>query len=250
LSSIRILGVRVDDVTMPSTLAVIARMIREGGAHQIVTVNPEFIMRAEREPAFAAVLERADLAIPDGQGMLWAARLLGRPLQARVAGSDLVPLLAEQSAREGHRLFLLGAAQGVAEIAASCLEGRYPGVRIAGTHAGSPRVEDDAESRARIRDSQPDVLLVAYGAPAQDMWIARNQPHLQVPVAIGIGGSLDFIAGVQKRAPLWMREHGLEWLYRLIRQPWRWRRMAVLPVFAGRVLAVRLQGRKEKRCDG
>ncbi len=241
MESIRILGVRVDDVTMDETLAMVSEMVAHGGAHQIATVNPEFIIRASRDRAFADVLERADLAIPDGQGLLWASRVLGKPLRARVAGSDMVPLLAERSSREGFTLFLLGAAPGVADIAAERLRKRYPGTQIVGTHPGSPRPEDDELSVALITDARPDVLLVAYGAPAQDLWIARNQVRLQVPVAIGVGGSLDFIAGVQRRAPVWMREHGLEWLYRLIRQPSRWRRMLALPLFAWRVIRERLQ---------
>lgn len=241
MESIRILGVRIDDVTMDEALSMVSEMVAQGGAHQIVTVNPEFVIRAAGDPFFAGVLERADLAIPDGQGLLWAARFLGRRLRARVAGSDMVPLLAERSAREGYSLFLLGAAPGVAEIAAERLRERYPGTQIVGTHPGSPRPEDDDLSVALITQARPDVLLVAYGAPAQDLWIARNQVRLQVPVAIGVGGSLDFIAGVQRRAPVWMREHGLEWLYRLIRQPSRWRRMLALPLFAWRVIKVRLQ---------
>ncbi len=243
MRSVRILGVRVDDVTMEEALEIIQGMVGAGGPHQVVTVNPEFIMRATRDPGFAAVLEQADLAIPDGQGLLWAARILRQPIRERVAGSDMVPLLAGRSAREGFSLYLLGAAPGVADMAAQRLAEQYPGVRIVGTHPGSPRREDDAASCALIRAAQPDVLLVAYGAPAQDLWIARNQPLLQVPVAMGVGGSLDFITGVQKRAPLWMRRHGLEWLYRLIRQPWRWRRMLVLPVFGWQVIKQRLQGK-------
>lgn len=249
MRSVRILGVRVDDVTMEETLALVGRMVQAGGVHQIVTVNPEFIMRASREPPFVGVLERADLAIPDGQGLLWAARLLGQPLRARVAGSDLLPLLAERSAEEGFSLYLLGAAEGVAQETARRLAERYPGVRIVGQHAGSPRPEDDDDSCERISAGRPDVLLVAYGAPAQDLWIARNEPRLRVPVAIGVGGSFDFIAGVQKRAPAWMRRHGLEWLYRLIRQPSRWRRMLALPLFAWRVLATRARGRGISSCD-
>ncbi|MFO7698528.1 MAG: WecB/TagA/CpsF family glycosyltransferase [Anaerolineae bacterium] len=245
MGSVRILNVRVDDVTMEETLALVGRMVQDGGAHQIVTVNPEFIMRANREPEFAEVLERADLAIPDGQGLLWAARMLRQPLRTRVAGSDLVPLLAERSARDEFSLYLLGAAEGVADTTARVLAQRYPGVRIVGTNSGSPRPEDDEASSALIAAARPVVLLVAYGAPAQDLWIARNQPHLRVPVAVGVGGSFDFIAGVQKRAPAWMRRHGIEWLYRLIRQPSRWRRMLALPAFAWRVLVLRLQGRDE-----
>ncbi|MHB1318850.1 MAG: WecB/TagA/CpsF family glycosyltransferase [Anaerolineae bacterium] len=243
MRSVRILNIRVDDVTMEETLALVGRMVQDGGTHQIVTVNPEFIIRASREPRFAEVLERADVAIPDGQGLLWAARMLGQPLRARVAGSDLVPLLAERSARDGFSLFLLGAAEGVAEVTARRLAERYPGVRIVGTHSGSPRPEDDDSSGSLITAAFPDVLLVAYGAPAQDLWIARNQPSLRVPVAIGVGGSFDFVAGVQRRAPAWMRRHGLEWLYRLVRQPSRWRRMLALPVFVWRVLTLRARGR-------
>ncbi|MGI6367310.1 MAG: WecB/TagA/CpsF family glycosyltransferase [Anaerolineae bacterium] len=239
IESIRILGVRVDNITMDEALAWVGAMVTTGTPHQIATVNPEFIIRAGRDAAFAAVLQGADLAIPDGQGLLWAARWLKRPLRERVAGSDMVTLLARESARQGYRIFLLGAAPGVADTAAERLRERYPGVNIVGTHPGSPRPEDDAQACELIRRARPHILLVAYGAPAQDLWIARNQPLLCVPVAIGVGGSLDFIAGVQKRAPAWMRRNGLEWLYRLIRQPSRWRRMLALPLFVWRVLTVR-----------
>lgn len=233
--SIRILGVRVDNVTMQEALARLHAMVLEGNPHQVVTVNPEFIMRAQVDEAFRQVLEEADLAIPDGQGLLWGAKWLGQPLRERVAGSDLVPLIAQESAKRGYRLFLLGAAPGVAERAARVLMERYPGARIVGTYAGSPSLEEEDEIVARIVAAQPDFLFVAYGAPAQDLWIHRNQPRMRVPVAMGVGGTLDFIAGVRKRAPLWMRKHGLEWLYRLIQEPRRWRRMLALPRFAWRV---------------
>ena len=230
-ASIRILGVRVDNVTMEEALARIAAFVAAGTPHQVVTVNPEFVMTARRLPAFRAVLNRADLALPDGVGLLWAARRLGTPLRERVAGSDLVPLLAQQAARHGHRLFLLGAAPGVAERAAQRLAAMAPGLQIAGTYAGSPAVEEEAGIVRRVRDAQPHILLVAYGAPQQDFWIARNLQRLEVPVAMGVGGAFDFLAGVVPRAPRWVRERGFEWLYRLARQPWRWRRQLAIPHF-------------------
>jgi N-acetylglucosaminyldiphosphoundecaprenol N-acetyl-beta-D-mannosaminyltransferase len=239
VESVRILGVRVDDVTMDEALARLQRMVAHGGSHQVVTVNPEFIMRAQDDATFRRVLAEADLAIPDGQGLLWAARYLGRPLRQRVAGSDLAPALADLAGQRGYRLFLLGAAPGVAERAAAVLERRHPGVQIVGTYAGSPAPAEEEAIVARIRATRPDFLLVAYGAPAQDLWIHRNQPRLQVPVAIGVGGTLDFIAGVRKRAPVWMQRLGLEWLFRLIQEPRRWRRMLALPRFAWRVLTSR-----------
>jgi len=119
------------------------------------------------------------------------------------------------------------------------LQARYPGLIVAGTFAGSPRPEDAPHILERLRKARPDLLFVAYGAPQQDLWIARYQPELGIPVAMGVGGAFDFIAGVVPRAPRWMREIGLEWLYRLIRQPWRWRRMLALPRFVLAVLAAR-----------
>ncbi len=242
--SVQILGVRVDDVTMDEALNHAQQMAAQGGAHQVVTVNPEFVMRAQSDLVFRQVLDEADLAIPDGQGLLWAARVLGTPLRERVAGSDMAPALAELSARKGYRLYLLGAAPGVAEKAADVLQSRYPGVQIVGTYAGSPALDEEDEIVARIVAAQPDFLFVAYGAPAQDLWIHRNQPRLQVPVAMGIGGTLDFVAGVRKRAPAWMRRIGLEWLYRLMQEPSRWRRMLALPRFAVRVAEFKFMGRR------
>ena len=238
--SIVLLGVRVDDVTFEEALSVIEGFIREGTPHQVVTVNPEFVMAARRDEEFRRILNAAHLALPDGIGLIWASRLLGRPLRERVAGSDLVPMIAALAAKRGYRLFLLGAAPGVAEEAARRLRQENPGLTIAGTHAGSPAVEEEEEIVALVQAARPHVLLVAYGAPAQDKWIARNLKRLRVPVCMGVGGALDFIAGVAKRAPRWVQRLGLEWLHRLIHQPWRWRRQLALVRFAGLVLRERL----------
>ncbi len=238
-TSISILGVPVHDVTTEETLALIDQFVRDGTPHQICTVNPEFIITARQDAEFKRILQNSSLNLPDGIGVIWAARRLGHPLRERVAGSDLVGLIADLAQMTGWRIFLLGAAEGVAEHAAIILRERYPQASIAGAYAGSPRPEEEAEITARIRSSEATVLLVAYGAPQQDKWIDRNLPRTGAAVAIGIGGSLDFIVGRQKRAPHWMQRLGLEWLYRLIREPWRWRRQLALPRFVWHVLQSR-----------
>jgi N-acetylglucosaminyldiphosphoundecaprenol N-acetyl-beta-D-mannosaminyltransferase len=229
---IRILGVAVDSVVEAEAIERIASFVAAGGPHHIVTVNPEFVMEARHNSAFRRVLAAADMATPDGFGLLLAARLRGDAFRGRVTGVALAELLAASAAAQGWSLFLLGAAPGVAERAAEALQRTYPGLRIAGCYAGSPRRAEEPAIRACIIAAQPTVLLVAYGHPAQELWIARNQPLLRVPVAIGVGGVFDYLAGETPRAPGWMRRIGLEWLYRLIRQPQRWRRILVaVPLF-------------------
>lgn len=225
IRSVRILGVRVDDLLEDEAVAHIDGMIRSGGAHHVVTVNPEFVMEARHNPLFRSVLERADLATADGAGLLLAARYRGTPLRGRVTGVELSLRLAELAATKGYRLFLLGAAPGVAEAAAAALQARFPGLTIAGCYAGSPDPRHEPLLHQMIAAASPHILLVAYGHPRQDLWIARNQPVLQVPVAIGVGGVLDYLSGRVVRAPHWLRRLGLEWAYRLARQPQRWRRI-------------------------
>jgi N-acetylglucosaminyldiphosphoundecaprenol N-acetyl-beta-D-mannosaminyltransferase len=232
----RVLGVRIDCLDMDAALERIDAMIGDAGAHLVATVNPEFVMRARSDGEFARVLERADLCLADGWGVVWAARRQGCTLRAPVTGADLVPALARLCAERGHRLFLLGGRPGVAEQAAARLRALAPALQVVGTHTGSPRPEDDDRSVALIREARPDVLLVAYGHPNQELWIARNAERIRVPVAIGVGGALDYIAGRVRRAPRWMRRAGLEWLFRLGRQPWRVKRMAALPRYAIEVL--------------
>jgi N-acetylglucosaminyldiphosphoundecaprenol N-acetyl-beta-D-mannosaminyltransferase len=237
-----VLGVRVDAVTFEQVLACIKEFIADGGPHQIVTVNPEFVMTAQSDAKFRSIINSSSLALPDGVGVWWAGRHLGRPLPDRIPGVDLVEQLAALSTNRGYRLFFLGAMPGVADKAVEVLRERYPGMAVAGTFVGSPRREEEAAIVERIRVTRPHVLFVAYGAPAQDHWIARNMDRLEVPVCIGVGGSFDYIAGVHPRAPGWMRRLGLEWLHRLITQPWRWRRMMALPRFAWQVLWSRGHG--------
>lgn len=235
--AIPILGIPVHAVTMDETLTLIEGYMLEPRVHQIATVNPEFVMAAQSDAAFRHTLLTADLCLPDGVGLLYAARRLGRTLPERVPGSELVYRLAERAAERNWPLFLLGAAPGVAEEAAQRLSKRYPDLRIAGTHAGSPAAEENDDIVQRINASGAAQLFVAYGAPNQDKWIERNRINLTtVRVALGVGGSLDFITGRAVRAPQWAQDAGLEWLYRLYKEPWRWRRMLALPRFGWRVL--------------
>lgn len=229
------LGVRVDCLDMDAALTRIEHFVEEGGMHLVATVNPEFVMRAQDDRDFSRVLESAELCLADGTGVVWAARREGCRLHGPVAGVDLVQPLATLCARRGFRLFLLGAAPGVADELAGRLRSANPALQVQ-AHSGSPAAADDAETLARIHAHATQILLVAYGAPGQELWIDRLRNRLGVAVAIGVGGAFDYLTGRVPRAPEWMRSAGLEWLHRLVRQPWRIRRMAVLPTYALKVL--------------
>lgn len=236
MNSLKFLDVRVDDVTIDEAASLIAGFVEARRPRQVATVNPEFVIAAQRQPEFKTVLNASDLCVPDGVGLAWGSWLLRRPLRQRVPGVDLVLRLAALASVNGWRLFFLGGFDGAGQSAADTLRARYPGLRVAGTYEGHPR---DPIAVSAVRDAQPDLLLVAYGAPAQDLWIARHKDELNVPVSIGVGGTFDFLAGRAKRAPRWLQRLGLEWLHRLVHEPWRWRRMLALPMFAILVLRQR-----------
>ena len=245
--SVYVLGVRVDRLSQVQAVQQIIDFVAQWRAserglpcQQIITVNPEFVVAAQQNADFRLAINAAALVVADGSGVVWATRYLRAPAPERVTGVDTLPDLARSCARAGYSLYLLGAAPGVAEEAATRLQALAPGLRLAGTYAGSPSLIEEEVIIERIRAARADVLCVAYGAPAQDLWIARNLARLPVAVAIGVGGAYDFIAQRQRRAPRFMQRLGLEWLYRLYREPWRWRRMLALPRFA---LLVLLKGR-------
>lgn len=243
-----ILGTPVDAVNLDRALVLIAGWLAQpqgGDLRHVVTVNPEFVIAARRNPAFAAVLRASALATADGVGIMLAGRVLDVPAGERITGVDLVEGLAGLSQRDEHcRLFLLGAGPGVADEAAQQLRKRYPGVQIAGTFAGSSTDDGFAEIEAKLAASDATVLLVAFGHPTQDLWIARHREALAahgILVSIGVGGTFDYLSGRVPRAPRLVRRLGLEWLYRLVRQPWRWRRQMALPLFVLLVLRERLR---------
>jgi N-acetylglucosaminyldiphosphoundecaprenol N-acetyl-beta-D-mannosaminyltransferase len=195
-------------------------------------------MVAQQNRRFARVLNSAALSVPDGVGLRWACRLAGKPIRQVVHGVDLVERLARFGSKRGWRFFLLGAREGIAAKAAEVLTARYPGLIVSGSYSGSSDEADDAEAVARVLlAGRPDVLLVAFGAPKQELWIERNRDALGVPLAIGVGGSFDYISGDVQRAPTWIVRLGFEWLYRLIHQPWRWRRQTSLIRFVLKVVS-------------
>lgn len=244
-----ILGTPVDVIDLAGALALIAGWLQPIGAgselRHVVTINPEFVIAARRDAEFGAVLRAAALATADGVGIRLAGRLLNVPVGKRVTGVDLVEGLAGLSARnERCRLFLLGAGPGVADDAAARLRARFPSVQIAGTLAGSSTGAGFAEVESQLTGAGATVLLVAFGHPTQDLWIARHREALAahgILVSIGVGGTFDYLSGRIPRAPRLVRRLGLEWLYRLVRQPWRWRRQLALPLFVLLILRERLR---------
>jgi N-acetylglucosaminyldiphosphoundecaprenol N-acetyl-beta-D-mannosaminyltransferase len=267
MSAIHILGIRIDDITLDDACAHAAALIEQGGAHQFATVNPEFVMTARHNPAFRAALEHSALNVPDGVGIMLAARWQGRPLRERVTGVALLQRLCALAAERGWGVYLLGAAPGVAERAAAALTARHPALRIVGTHAGSPAPAEQAGIAERISAAQPQFLFVAYGAPAQDVWLHQVlRDESRVPshdlgflppdsglgthpaalglIGMGVGGTFDYLAGVRKLAPTWVRRIGFEWLHRLLQQPSRWRRQLSLLRFAGAVLTEHLKDQR------
>lgn len=260
----QVLGVPINVVNMSDTLALINSYIHGEKLQQLATVNAEFVMLAQRDPKFRTILERCALRVADGVGVLWAlywrdlptrnlrswlagiARIvlhpkaLRTPLAERVSGVDLVEKLAEHAAERGWRLYLLGAAHGVAQEAARRLQARWPALIIAGSESGSPDTSQDEAIIRRINDSSADILLVAYGPPKQERWIARNGDRLStVKVAFGVGGTFDYLSGGVWRAPKVLQTIGLEWLWRLILQPKRIRRQLAIPIFLYEVYKTR-----------
>ncbi len=234
-----ILGLRVHAVDMTGAVHCVREMVTRGGAHQVVTLNAEMAMLAQRNRQLAEVINHADLVVADGAGIVWASRMLGHPLPGRVAGLDLMVELLRCAEREAWPVFLLGAAPGVADEAASRLRGTHPGIAIAGTHHGFFSEADSRGIAEKVRASGARLVFVAMGSPRQDTWIARNRLNLPSSVCLGVGGSLDVLAGRVRRAPRWAGDAGIEWLYRLVREPRRLPRMLALPRFVARVLVAR-----------
>lgn len=236
-----VMGVTFDNVTMSQAVDRAMELLRTPGFRYVVTPNPELVMRARKDEGFRRALAGAELTLADGVGVIYAARLLGRPLQGRVPGIDFASRLMESMARTGDKLFLLGAKPGVAQKAAENLTARYPGLCVCGVHDGY--FQEDAPVVEAIRASGADVVFVCLGVPKQENWMVQNGSATGARLAVGLGGSLDVFAGVVQRAPEGWRRLGLEWLYRLIREPSRIGRMAVLPLFLAQAVWARIRGR-------
>ncbi|MBI4547765.1 MAG: WecB/TagA/CpsF family glycosyltransferase [Ignavibacteriae bacterium] len=229
--SVDVLGIRIDNVSMEEAISQIELMIHSQRNHYVVPVNPEMIVAAQTNVQFREALNNASLALPDGIGTVLASRFMGKPLKERVTGIDTVKRLAAVAHFKGLRLFFLGAAPGVAEQAAQRLKTLYSKLEIVGTYSGSPDPTEEEEICNRIAVAKPHILFVAYGAPQQELWVARNLQRLKAPVVMCVGGTFDYIAGVVVRAPIWIQTLGFEWFHRLIQQPHRFQRMLALPRF-------------------
>jgi len=222
----------IDNVTMAEAVTAVERFIARRRPSIVVTPNVDHIVRLRGDTEFRRAYRAADLVLADGAPLLWAARLLGTPLRQKVSGSDLFPEVCRRAARKGYRLFFLGGRPDSARLAAEGLRRRFPGIRIVGVLCppfGFERDETENQRCVRmIREANPDVLLVGLGSPKQEKWIHAHYERLGVPVCIGIGATFEFAAGIVKRAPAWMQQHGLEWFWRLTREPQRlWKRYLV-----------------------
>lgn len=236
-----VLGVGFDNLTLEEAAAAGAALVEADGFHYAVTPNPEFILAARKDPAFSQVLGKADLVLADGVGVIHSAKILGRPLKGRVPGIEFAQQLIAWMAAHGKRLFLLGAKPGVAELAAANLKDKYPGLIVCGTHDGYFK-EDEPVVEA-IRQAAADVVFVCLGAPKQEFWMVKNGPASGAHLMVGLGGSLDVFAGVVERAPEAFQKLGMEWFYRLMKEPKRVGRMAKLPLVLVYALGSRIGGK-------
>ena len=236
---IDILGVKVDPVTMSQAVAQVQDYMDEKKNVLIATANAEMIMRATHDKELQAILNDAALVVPDGAGTVWAAHHLGHDMPERVAGFDLAQELMRIAPQKKRRIFFFGSAPGVAEKAKAKAEKLYPGIEIVGVRNGFFTEKDEPEIIAQIKEAKPDLLLAALGVPKQEKWLHKHKEELGVPVSIGVGGTLDVMAGVMKRAPLWMQKAKLEWLFRGMLQPKRAGRLMALPKFVLKVHAAK-----------
>ena len=226
---VNVLGVGFDNVTMAEAVEEAVRLLEGPEARYVVTPNPEIVEVCREDDAARRAVNGAALVLPDGVGVIKGAAILGTPLRERVPGVEFGARLMEKMAERGKSLYLLGAKPGVAEQAAERLEARYPGLRIAGTHDGY--FQEDGPVAEEIRQSGADAVFVCRGAPKQELWMARNAQATGAKLLCGLGGSLNIFAGTAERAPKFWCDHGLEWFYRLCKEPWRLGRMMKLPLF-------------------
>lgn len=241
-NKVNILGVLVDKVTIAQAADKIMSFISEGGETKAVyTPNSEIIMHGYRDASLRDILNNADMLTADGIGVVYASRILGNPISQRCAGYDVACTLLGKMAKEGKSVYLFGSKPGVAELAGDTLYKRYPGLIVAGFSDGYFDADKEKQIIADINRVKPDVLFVCLGAPKQERWIAAHKGELECKVCMGLGGCLDVFAGTVERAPEFFCNHGIEWLYRLAKQPKRFIRMLDLPKFA---ITVLLKGRK------
>lgn len=244
---VTILGFQIDSITMVEAIQRIRGFIKDRSPHQVITANSLMLNASMDNKCLKRVYQRSPLVVPDSIGILLAGKILGQPLAERVAGIDLMYQLFALGQKEGYSIYLLGAKAGVAAQAAQHIRQQFPGLKITGSHHGYFDEREESLVIKEISSLKLDILFVGLNIPRQELWIDKHLNSLGVPVIIGIGGSLDVISGRIKRAPETMQNMGLEWLWRTIVEPWRVRRIALLPVFLWNVYRQKWHGKKEKQ---
>jgi len=218
---IEIMGCQVDNLTMEETLQTVEGFIRTGLPHQHVVVNVDKLVKADRDPELRRIINECALINVDGMPVVWAARLLGKPLKERVAGVDLFAALMQRAAEKGWRVYLLGAREEVVAGVKQVYEGKYPGFKVAGYRNGYWKPEEEAGVVAQITAAKADLLFVAISSPMKEHFLGRYQADMKIPFAMGVGGTFDVMVGKVKRAPTWMQNAGLEWFFRFLQEPRR-----------------------------
>lgn len=236
IPTVPIFGIRVSKVDMKTTVSYLTDAVHNRVPHQVITANPIMVMAALENPSYMEIMKSAELVVPDGTGVVWAADYCKEPVAERVAGFDLLHELLRQGESYKWRVYLLGSTPEVIRETTSRLQTGYPGIIIAGYHDGFFGPEEDEQILAGILEAKPDLLFVARGADSQEPWIAKYKSRLQIPVMMGVGGSFDVISGKSRRAPKAFQKLRAEWLYRLIKEPTRYKRMLALPKFAVKVV--------------
>ncbi|WJH36295.1 WecB/TagA/CpsF family glycosyltransferase [Paenibacillus sp. CC-CFT747] len=236
IPKVSIFGVPFSKLDFQDTIKLLCERIRERRTTQVITANPIMVMTALENPAYMAMMKRAEIIVPDGAGVVWAANYVGNPVAEKVAGIDLLHELLRIGENEDWKVFLLGTSPEVIQVAASRLKDRYPRIRLVGVRDGYFKSDQDEEVIREITAAEPDLLFVGRGADTQEPWIDRYKDRLHVPVIMGVGGSFDIMAGRLKRAPKLFIKLRLEWFYRLLQEPARYKRMLVLPKFAMKVM--------------
>lgn len=220
-----LLNTFINNVDMSETINAIEKMITLDKKSYIVAINVDVIIKIENDSYLKKIVDKADMVLVDGKPLMWISKLYGKPLKAKISGSDLVPLLCEIAAQKGYRIFIIGGKDGIAEQAKKRLENKFPTIQIVGTYAPPFGFEKDTDELYKINciisEVQPDLLIACFGCPKQEKWIYENFKKYNATVSICAGATVDFLAGNIKRAPHWMSEHGLEWFYRFIQEPKR-----------------------------
>jgi N-acetylglucosaminyldiphosphoundecaprenol N-acetyl-beta-D-mannosaminyltransferase len=236
ISYVSIYGIRVSKLNMQQTVESLVQAITNRQTTQVITANPIMLMTALEQPAYMAMMRRAELIVPDGAGLVWAASHIGDPVAEKVAGIDLMHELLAIGENKGWRVFLLGTSPEIIQITAERLQSRYPKLQLVGVRDGYFKENEDEAVVQQIREAAPDILFVGRASDNQEPWIDKYKAELGVPVVMGIGGSFDVLSGKLKRAPRVFIKFRLEWFYRLLQEPWRYRRMLLLPKFVVKVI--------------